>query len=315
MIETPLLPAMFSLLTVARTGSVSAAARHHHLTASAISQHIRRVEAQAGVRLLERAGRGVRLTAAAEAVLPALGRLRAEAETCFGELAALSERPVTTVRVAASDYLGKGLLVPVLRALVDEGAPVRFEIATTHSRDAIGRVARGEIEFGVVSADAVPAGLDARRLFDQAFVWVGARRRTPSPSLLERLTREPLLRLGAESHGRRLLDDFLARERISPVSTIDVTSVSLLLAYVSGGLGVGLAPTLALADVDARRVVVERAQVPAVPVQLISRPARVRSPAAARFADALLREGRRRRRPLPRRGPASPARGGGRPGR
>jgi DNA-binding transcriptional LysR family regulator len=204
---------------------------------------------------------------------------------------------VTTVRVAASDYLGKGLLVPVLRALVDEGVPVRFEIVTTHSRDAIGRVARGEIEFGVVSADAVPAGLDARRLFEQTFVWVGARRRTRSPSLLERLAREPLLRLGAESHGRRLLDDFLARERIRPVSTIDVTSVSLLLAYVSGGLGVGLAPTLALGDVDPRRVRVEPAQVPAVPVQLVSRIARARSPAAERFADALLREGQRRRHP------------------
>jgi DNA-binding transcriptional LysR family regulator len=299
MIETPLLPAVFSLLTVARTGSVGAAARHHHLTSSAISQQMRRLEAHVGVKLLERAGRGVRLTAAGEAVLPALGRLWAETDTCFGEFAALSKQPVTTVRVAASDYLGKSLLVPVLRALVDEGVPVRFEIVTTHSRDAIGRVTRGEIEFGVVSADVVPAGLDARRLFDQTFAWVGTRRRTRSASLVERLASEPLLRLGAESHGRRLLDDFLARARIRPVSTIDVTSVSLLLAYVSGGLGVGLAPTLALGDVDARRVIVERAEVPPLPVQLVSRPVRVRSPAAERFADALVREGRGRGRAVP----------------
>jgi DNA-binding transcriptional LysR family regulator len=293
MIDPSLFPALLSLSAVARSGSVGAAARQQHRTPSAISQQIRRIETELGVKLLERAGRGVRLTAAGEAMLPALDRLWSEADALFGELAAFSGRPVATVRVAVSDYLGDALLVPVLRSFVDRREPVRFEITTTHSGDALARVSRGEVEFGVVSAGAIPAGLEQRFLFRQTFVWVGPRaRRRAGAGLVERLAREPLLRLGAESQGRRLLDEFLERARIRPRSTIDVTSVSLMLAYVSSGLGVGLAPSVALRDGARRRVVVEPADVPPTPVQLVSRPSSRRNPVSARFADAVVTEAR-----------------------
>lgn len=294
MIDPSLLPALLSFLTVARTGSVGATARQRHRTSSAISQQIRRLEAHLGVALLERSGRGVRLTPAGEAAVPALGQLWTEVERLFEQLTTLSGRPVTTVRVAVSDYLGKALLVPVLRSLLDARVPARFEIATTHSRDALARVARGDLEFGVVSVPAVAAGLEARHLFDQGFAWVGPRRPGPRREpLVARLAREPLLRLGAESHGRRLLDEFLERHRVPSVSTIDVTSVSLMLAYITGGLGIGLVPALALRDLDRRRVVIEPAAVPATPVRLVSRPAARRNPVAQRFAAAVEAEGRR----------------------
>jgi DNA-binding transcriptional LysR family regulator len=294
MIEPTLFPALLSFLTVARTGSVGATARQRHRTSSAISQQIRRLESHLGLKLLERAGRGVRLTPAGEAALPAIGQLWTEAEAVFGSLATLSGQPVTTVRVAVSDYLGKALLVPVLRALAGARLAVRFEIVTTHSRDAIARVARGDLEFGVVSAATVAGGLDARHLFDQPFAWVGPRRaRGRRDSLVARLAREPVLRLGAESQGRRLLDDFLDRTRIRPVSTIDVTSVSLMLAYITGGIGIGLVPALALGDLAPGRVVIEAAEVPATPVRLVSRPSARRNPAVLRFVAALETEGRR----------------------
>ncbi len=294
MIDPSLFPALFSLSTVARSGSVAAAARQQHRTPSAISQQIRRIETELGVKLLERAGRGVRLTAAGEAMLPALDRLWNEAEALFGELTAFSGRPVTTVRVAVSDYLGDALLVPVLRSFVDRREPVRFEIVTTHSRDALGRVSRGEIEFGVVSASPITSGLERRFLFDQDFVWVAPRPKgRKRETWAERLSREPLLRLSAESQGRRLLDDFLERARIRPRSTIDVTSVSLMLAYVSGGLGVGLAPAVALHNVGRRHVVIEPADIPPIPVHLVSRPASRRNPVSARFADAVVTAARR----------------------
>jgi DNA-binding transcriptional LysR family regulator len=293
MIDASLFPALLSLVTVARSGSVGAAARLHHRTSSAISQQIRRLETHFGVRLLERAGRGVRLTPAGEAALPALLDLADEAEAVFGRLAEVSGRPITTLRVAVSDYLGKALLVPVVRGLLDREAPLRFEIVTAHSREGMRLIGRGEVDFAVVTAADGVRGLEEQHLFDQPFAWVGPRRRDGRTPLGERLRREPLLRLAAESQGRRLLDEYLERERVQPVSTIDVPSVSLMLSYVSGGLGIGLAPALALADIARGRVRVERARVPALPVKLLSRPAARRSPIAARFAADLAAEGRR----------------------
>jgi len=201
---------------------------------------------------------------------------------------------MTTLRVAVSDYLGKALLVPVVRGLLDRGAPLRFEIATTHSREAIRLVARGEVEFGIVTAPETLRGLEEQHLFDQPFLWVGPRRRGLGRTPLERrLPREPLLRLAAESHGRRLLDEYLDRERVRILSTIEVPSVSLMLSYVSGGLGIGLAPALALAEMPRGHMVVEPAQVPAQPVKLVSRPSARRSSVAAQFAAEVVAEGRR----------------------
>jgi DNA-binding transcriptional LysR family regulator len=148
------------------------------------------------------------------------------------------------------------------------------------------------VDFAVATASEVARGLEEQHLFDQPFVWVGPRRSGRTP-LVERLRREPLLRLAAESQGRRLLDEYLERERIDPVSTIDVPSVSLMLSYVSGGLGIGLAPAVALAEVVPGRVVVEPAGVPALPVKLLNRASTRRSPLAARFAAQLVAEGRR----------------------
>jgi DNA-binding transcriptional LysR family regulator len=118
----------------------------------------------------------------------------------------------------------------------------------------------------------------------------GRRDRVP---LTERLRREPVLRLAAESRGRALLDQYLADARVRPVSTIDVPSVSLLLSYVSGGLGIGLVPALALAEAPTDRVVSAPAKVPALPVTLVWRPAARRQPALARLAALLVTAGAR----------------------
>jgi DNA-binding transcriptional LysR family regulator len=294
MINVTLFPALETLLAVARTGSVAAAARQRHITPSAVSQQIRRLETHFDTKLLERAGRGVRLTAAGEAALPVVRELYSGAEAAFGQLAALAGAPATTLRVAASDYLGKGLLAPVLRDLLDAEPPVRFEIVTTHSRAGVRLVAGGDVDLAVVTGQEAPRGLEDRHLFDQPFVWVGPRRgRRERTALTERLRREPVLRLAVESRGRALLDDYLADERIRPVSTIDVPSVSLLLSYVSGGLGIGLVPALALAEAPSDRVVSEPARVPVLPVSLLWRAGARRPPARARLAALLATAGAR----------------------
>src|SRR6266436_2393887 len=137
MVDAALFPALETLLAVARTGSVGAAARQRRITSSAVSQQIRKLETHFGIKLFERAGRGVRLTAAGETALPVVRELWSGAESAFGQLGELAGRPATTLRLAASDYLGKGLLAPVLRDLLDEDPPVRFEIGRASCRERV----------------------------------------------------------------------------------------------------------------------------------------------------------------------------------
>jgi len=290
--DPSLIPALQDVLTVVRAGSVGGASRRLHKTPSAVSQQIRRVEQHFGVALFERAGRGVRLTTSGEAALPAINRLFDEAEATFGFLFELSGSSVTTLRIAASDYLGKGLLLPVLSELFAERAPLRFEITTTHSLDAPRAVLRGEVDFAVITTLESAEQLTERVLFTQPFYWVAPRARGAKLAMRDRLAREPVLRLAAGSQGRRLLDAYLQGERIRPASTIDVPSVSLLLSYASGGLGVGLAPALALSEVQPSRVTRELAAVQALPVKLVFRANYRLTPAVTRFVERVVASGR-----------------------
>lgn len=273
-LDVALLPALFDSLTVARLRSVARAAGVLHKTPSAVSQQLRRIEQHFGVQLFERVGRGIHLSAVGEAFLGPATRLFDEAESVFGLLGSMSASPLTPLKLAVSDYLGKELLAPVLRDIHDSGAPLRFAITTAHSAESVRLLEMGAVDAAIVSGAAPRPGLDEHLLFDQPFVWVTPRRPTraglssPSRSIDEALSREPVLRLSAGSLGRSLLDAYLEKQGISPISTIDVPNVSLLRAYAAAGVGVGLAPAVTLRETGSDQVAIVRADVPSVPVKL-----------------------------------------------
>jgi DNA-binding transcriptional LysR family regulator len=292
--DTSLIPAFHDALVVARTGSVAEAARRLHKTPSAVSQQIRRIDQRFGVSLFEKAGRGIRLSASGEAVLGSLTRLFDEAASLETALRELTAARVTTLRIAASDYLGEALLLPVLRRLFAEGAPLRFEITTANSIEASRLALEGHVDVAVVSTERAIAPTEIP-LCEQRFYWIapGSKKKRDAAPLRARLAREPLLRLGAGSQGRRVLDEYLGRLRLRPVSTIDVPSVSLILSYVRQGLGMGLVPGLALRADRRDQLFVEPADIPPIDVRLSCRPTLKRTKAVARFLDALVQEARR----------------------
>jgi DNA-binding transcriptional LysR family regulator len=282
-----LLPALHDALVVAQTGSVREAARRLHKTSSAVSQQLRRVEARFGVPLFEKAGRGLRPSPPGLAVLGRLTRLFDEAASLEAQLEELAGAKVATLRVAASDYLGEALILPVLRRMFAEGAALRFEITATNSIEAARLVADGQADVAIVTTDRA-LGRDEVTLCRQRFFWVAPKlRRGRGQPLRARLAREPLLRLGPGSQGRRVLDEIVGRLDLRPQSTIDVRSVSLLLSYVRQGLGVGLVPGLALGADDRARLAVEPADVPPIDVRLACRPTLKRIRPVARFLDGL----------------------------
>jgi len=299
--DPALVPALYDALMVARLGSVGAAARRLGKTPSAVSQQIRHLTEALGVPLFERRGRGLVLTPAAEQVLPAATRLFDEAEAVFRLFGELEGTATTTLRLAASDYIAKPLLVPVLRDLSLEGTALHFEISTAHSEEALSRLEHGDVDLAIVSYAGERAGLESRVLFEQSFYWVAPARSGKKRALVERLTGgEPVLRLAPGSMGRKLLERWLDEHGVRPRSTIDVPSVSLLLAYATGGVGIGLVPALALEPAARSNVMLERADVEPLPVRLAYRGARRPAPAVEKFMHALEREAGRQRTRLER---------------
>ena len=154
------------LVAVARHGSVTAAARALNYAQPSISHHIARLEAETGARLLQRAGRGVRLTDAgrllAERAEEIIGRL----DAAENELAAHVGMREGRVRLAAFPS-ALGTIVPAAAARLEAESPgTDLMLAEAEPRDALRMLRTGDVDVALVfrhyqqDADPQPPGAD-----------------------------------------------------------------------------------------------------------------------------------------------------------
>src|SRR5690349_13306954 len=101
-------------------GTIAAVADALQFTPSAVSQQLAVLEREAGVPLLARAGRGVRLTDAAVVLVRHAGTLLAEADRAAAELEAAAGGAVAgRLRIAAFQSAALRVAAPAVRALAD----------------------------------------------------------------------------------------------------------------------------------------------------------------------------------------------------
>lgn len=165
--------AMF--VAVAEHGGFSAAAEKLHLTQPALSKRVAQLEAELGLRLLDRLGRQVVPTEAGKLLLARARGLLAEAADTRRALAALTEGVGGTLRIATSHHIGLHRLPPLLRRYSQLHPQVTLDIAFVDSEQAYAQVLRGEAELAVTTlAPSTPAPLRAQPLWDDPLCFMAA---------------------------------------------------------------------------------------------------------------------------------------------
>src|SRR5215212_1761958 len=118
-------------------GTIAAVADALSYTPSAVSQQLAALEREAGVPLLERVGRGVRLTDAAHRLAAHTDDVLARLEQAEAELAAASGAVHGRVRIAAFQTATRSLVAPVLRMLSDSNEGLRVELVVMEAEEAL----------------------------------------------------------------------------------------------------------------------------------------------------------------------------------
>ena len=162
------------LHAVSTTGSVSGAARVLHVTTSAISQQMARLERETGQRLAERQGRGIRLTEAGLLLARNAGYLLAQVEPVEADLAGHSGAVTGTLNIAAFATAARGLLPGVLRDLRSRYPDLSVSLSEQEPHEAIPALSRGHLDVAVVQdwageTPAVPGGLSRLDLIEDPF--------------------------------------------------------------------------------------------------------------------------------------------------
>jgi DNA-binding transcriptional LysR family regulator len=179
------LSVLSAFLTVAEERSFTRAAKRLNLSTSGLSQAIRKLEEQIGVRLLTRTTRSVSATDAGEQLLahlrPALGDIR----TTLTNLSGLQSRPVGRVRLLVPRLAAKTVVAPKLGRFAQDYPDVELDITTDDSR--IDLVASGfdaGIQFGEFIAQdmvAVRASPDLRPAIVAAPAYFASHPKPASP--------------------------------------------------------------------------------------------------------------------------------------
>ncbi|MEW2556894.1 LysR family transcriptional regulator [Streptomyces zhihengii] len=160
-----------TLDALARHGSVSAAAEGLHVTTSAVSQQMAKLEREVGQQLLARNGRGVRLTDAGRLLADHAARILSQVELAQSDIEAQRGQVVGEVRLGAFPTAARGLFPGTVGALRARHPELRVRTREMEPESGIRSVIRGDLDLAIVldwsnKRLPVPAGLAQARLLD-----------------------------------------------------------------------------------------------------------------------------------------------------
>ncbi len=245
------------LVAVARHGSVTAAARALNYAQPSVSHHLARLEAETGAKLIQRAGRGVRLTEAgrllADRAAEVLGRL----DAAEAELAAHAGLRTGRVRLAAFGS-ALGTIVPSAAAILREGHPgVDIRLIDAEPPEALRMLRTGYVDAAVVfrycqgGDAAVPpgpgdAGSRDRLLLDEPVHLITPARDPPGPCEPDLARYAGCRWIAGCERCRGYLLTRCSLAGFTPAIACTTDDYVAVQALVAAGLGVATLPGLAL---------------------------------------------------------------------
>jgi DNA-binding transcriptional LysR family regulator len=229
---------------VARHGSVTKAARELSYSQPSVSHHLARLEAETGAQLLQRVGRGIRLTQAGELLAGRAAEILGRIDAAEAELSA--HVGLTTGRVRLAGFASAiALLVPRAAAALARDHPgLEIGSTDTHPPEALELLRTGKVEVAIVfryddAEDELP-GVRLHHLLDDPMYLLSNRRTRGLAS-----QREGTWIAGCErcrGHLLALCDAAGFEPRIGYESD----DMVLMQSLVAAGLCVGVLPGLAL---------------------------------------------------------------------
>jgi len=241
------------LHAVSAYGSVTAAAAALGYSAPAVSQQLAALEREVGMRLTERAGRGLELTPAAMILVGHTDALLARLEAAESDLAALRDQVAGRVTLTAFPSAAASFVSAAWAALAGSAPQVRLELTEMEPEESLPAVLRGEADVAVAHEyDLLPRPLDPlfeRRelLGDPVMLAVPAAHPLAGDGAapLSALAGLPFLAPRDATSCAEMIQRACARAGFVPRVVARATDFGVLLSLVAAGAGVTLVPALA----------------------------------------------------------------------
>ena len=241
-------------LKVAELGSFSRAAEALFLTQPTVSEHVRALEDELGVQLLDRLGRGTTPTKAGTLLLGYARRLLALSREARQAIEQFQGRVSGELVLGGSNIPGEYVLPALIGAFRAKYPDVSISLRIGASRDVQEWVEQGHVEIGVAGAVPTSRALESRPLMADTLVlavppehpWV-----TRKTVAVEDVKREPLILRERGSGSRETLEHALAEAGadLAAFTVVgEIASTQAVKQAVRAGLGVSFVSRLAVDD-------------------------------------------------------------------
>ena len=138
------------LVAVARHGSVTAAAHSLNYAQPSVSHHLARLEAETGTKLIQKAGRGIRLTDAGRLLAERASEIIGRLDAAENELAAYSGLRAGRLRLAAFPS-ALGTIVPAAAAILHTRHPsVDLRLTEAEPPEALRMLRAGYVDVALI---------------------------------------------------------------------------------------------------------------------------------------------------------------------
>src|SRR6266542_3642445 len=134
---------------VARHGSVTAAARELHYSQPSVTHHLARLEAETGAQLLQRVGRGIRLTPAGQLLADRAAEIIGRIDAADAELSAHVGLTAGRVRLAGFAYAIGSLVPRAAAALASRHPGLQITLIVTHPPEALELLRAGKVDVAI----------------------------------------------------------------------------------------------------------------------------------------------------------------------
>lgn len=276
-------------------GSIAAAAEALGYTPSAISQQLSTLEKTAGVPLLERVGRGVRLTGAGRELVRHAHEVLARVEEAQAAIEEVASGPRGEIRMALFASVAGAIIPHVLGLLAERHAELRIRTQQLDPDEAIEAVAAGSLDLAVIldyphAPAARPAGLERLLLLQEPFrvvVPAGDPIGAVEPVELAALADRPILAPSTATSCGRCVLQACRDAGFEPDIAHALEEYPAILRLVAAGAGVALVPDLGLIDPPPGVRAVELARPVYRNIEVTYREAAANRPAVRAVLDAL----------------------------
>ncbi len=233
------------LQAIAETGSFTACGRKLNVSQSAISRQILLLEEELGEPLFLRVGRQVRMTPAAESLVQLGQRVFQDLRDTVGTITDRTRQLKGTLRLSGGMTVCLYVFPPLLKFLrrAHPHLDVRLTVAT--AGQSVQQIRDGRVDVGLLTLPVEGLDLVTQPVLREELLLVT----TPTHPLAKKrrvaardLAGQPFVLFEQGSATRRVIDRFLAAEKVEPTIVMDTENVEIIKAMVKTGLGIGIVP-------------------------------------------------------------------------